>query len=139
LRLWARIASVTGMTGSFPDFTTAVHPKIGDSGRALHVRLTPAQADALAERLEKLTEGDEMAWTLKPGAEQWSCFFKLREGDTRFLLAHPALSQWVATLALQPEHRDALVARLRARESGVLDREFGITRLSNLSFGLEFV
>lgn len=126
------------MTADFPAFTASAHPKIGDAGRTLVVRLSAAQADALAQRLEGLAEGDEIAWTLQPGAEQWSCFFKLRAGETRFLLAHPDSAQWVATLALQPEHRDALVGRLRARESGVLDREFGIARISNLSFGLEF-
>jgi hypothetical protein len=123
----------------FPEWRSAVHPKIGEAGRALVVCLSDSQAEELAQRLEALMEGDEIALTLRPKVEQWSCFFKLRGGETRFLVAHPEPTQWVATLALEWAHRDALVGCLRARSAGVLDQQFRITRLSNLSFGLEFV
>src|SRR5690606_29970869 len=56
-------------------------------------------ADALGELAAR--EGSELR-TDFPGG--WTLFWKIREGDSRFFVAHPENEQWVGTLALSESH-----------------------------------
>ena len=40
---------------------------------------------------------------------KWTLFWKLREGETRMLLAHPEEDSWVATLAMTRNHCEAII------------------------------
>lgn len=53
-------------------------------------------------------EGSELR-TDFPGG--WTIFWKIRDGDSRFFVAHPENDQWVAALALSEPH----LARIRER------------------------
>lgn len=78
--------------------------------------------------------GSELA-SLFPGADQqishrelrldlpagWTLFWKRREGESRYLLAHPEQQTWVATLALEGEEGARLVSAL---SSGAFDGPF---------------
>jgi hypothetical protein len=62
----------------------------------------PARAklrEALGELIAR--EGSELRSDLSEG---WTIFWKIRDGESRFLLAHPEHDQWVATLALSASH-----------------------------------
>jgi hypothetical protein len=48
----------------------------------------------------------------------WIVFWKLREGGSRLLVAHPQPDEWVATIALSPEHAQLLLGELRGLEVG---------------------
>jgi hypothetical protein len=49
---------------------------------------------------------------------EWSLFWKAREGDTRILVAHPSKDQWVGTIALEPQFASRLIERLEKSVSG---------------------
>ena len=40
---------------------------------------------------------------------KWTIFWKLREGETRLLLAHPEEDAWVATVSMTREHCEAII------------------------------
>ena len=47
--------------------------------------------------------------------QDWVIFWKLREGDSRLLIAHPAETEWVATVALGASDAEAFLTDLNAR------------------------
>lgn len=48
----------------------------------------------------------------------WILFWKVREGDSRLLLAHPQKDEYVTTAALRLDHGQRVVADLRALQAG---------------------
>ncbi len=50
----------------------------------------------------------------------WIVFWKLREGESRLLLAHPQQDEWVATAALTREHGALVAERLERLAGGAL-------------------
>jgi hypothetical protein len=76
----------------------------------IHARFSIQALDgvALFEGLQALTdqEGSELRTDFPSG---WTVFWKLRQGESRFFVAHPESDQWVATLALSRTHLDQAV------------------------------
>jgi hypothetical protein len=48
----------------------------------------------------------------------WIVFWKLRDGESRLLIAHPQPEEWVATAALTESHGSDLIQRLEALQTG---------------------
>src|SRR5271168_4015231 len=80
-----------------------------DSGGAAHrvdrdflfeLELSPLQAQELASMLTTVLVpgGGELRLSLP---DEWSIFWKLRDDESRLLIAHPQADEWVATLALE--------------------------------------
>jgi hypothetical protein len=101
---------------------------------------------ALRELAEVLCEvltpgGGELRLSLP---DAWTIFWKLREDETRLLIAHPQVDEWVATVALEPLHAQAVndafarvlgSATSEASESlsiGKLGRDGIVSSVSNL-------
>lgn len=110
-------------------------PRSAFSGREyeLTIEMSAARRDALLERLREVLSSPE-----KSGAEsgagfgsglgtelrldlprEWIVFWKLREGESRILMAHPAEKQWVASINLEPSHALSLLRALAACVPGV--------------------
>lgn len=74
-------------------------------------------------------EGSELR-TDFPGG--WTIFWKIRDGDSRFFVAHPETDQWVATLALSESHLGAIREKLAAGFAGPLSALEPVSRMSNV-------
>jgi hypothetical protein len=48
----------------------------------------------------------------------WIVFWKIRETESRLLLAHPQQGEWVATMALETEHGQRVKDRIENLKSG---------------------
>ncbi len=67
--------------------------------------------------------------------QKWTVFWKIRESETRLLLAHPDQDSWVGTVSLTIAHCEALVQRLEQEGdlNPVVVSTFGPTsRMGNL-------
>lgn len=64
--------------------------------------------------------------------ENWVFFWKIREGESRLLLAHPEKQDWVATLALTPSHADKVLSSLRKYEKFKLSELETVGSFSNV-------
>ena len=72
---------------------------------------------------------------------KWTLYWKIREGDTRLLLAHPDADAWVGTVALNPEQAESFLMRLRGlslpeANSIQMSELPGVSRPSNLELVL---
>jgi len=69
----------------------------------LKIMIAPTEREEIMSKLSELTEnvGSELRVDF-PGDVTF--FWKLREEESRLLLAHPEKEVWVATLALTAEH-----------------------------------
>lgn len=74
-------------------------------------------------------EGSELR-TDFPGG--WTIFWKIRDGDSRFFVAHPETDQWVATLALSESHLGAIREKLANGFAGPLSELEPVNRMSNV-------
>jgi hypothetical protein len=74
-------------------------------------------------------EGSELR-TDFPGG--WTIFWKIRDGDSRFFVAHPETEQWVATLAVSESHLGRIRERLEGGFEGALSQLETISRMSNV-------
>jgi hypothetical protein len=102
----------------------------------------PALRELADVLLEVLSPGGGELRVSLPDA--WTVFWKLREDETRLLIAHPQVGEWVATVALEPLHAQAVndaLARVlgsatpEANESlsiGKLARDGIVSSVSNL-------
>lgn len=92
-----------------------------ERGRSvLQLAVSVSDAQALAESLSAIYSaeagvGPELRVDLP---DEWILFFKLRESESRLLLAHPQKDEWVSTLALEREHGAKVIGALRALRSG---------------------
>lgn len=80
--------------------------------------------------------GAELRLDLPQG---WTVHWKLCEGETRLLLAHPDAASWVATVAIQAAVAGEFLERLRRLLPGevlCLSRLPGVSRRSNLELVL---
>ena len=53
-------------------------------------------------------------------SREWTLFWKVREGESRSLLAHPELDQWVGTLALTSDDLLVLIEKLERNSGGAV-------------------
>jgi hypothetical protein len=74
-------------------------------------------------------EGSELRTEFPSG---WTIFWKIRDGDSRFFVAHPETDQWVATLALSPTHLERIRERLVSGFEGPLSSLETVSRMSNV-------
>ncbi len=65
--------------------------------------------------------------------QEWSLFWKLKDGETRVLVAHPATGQWVGTLALERSFADQLILKLESAAAGESLRVGSIGPVSGVS------
>jgi hypothetical protein len=75
----------------------------------LDVAFGPAERDELLAQLAGVFARFDETAPFQPELridlpQGWALFFKLREGESRLLLAHPEAEVWVATLALDSDH-----------------------------------
>ncbi len=84
-------------------------------------------SNSLAEILNR--EGSELRTDFPAG---WTIFWKIRDGESRFFVAHPEADQWVATLALSKTHLDAIRAKLDSTYEGPLSGLETVSRMSNV-------
>lgn len=86
------------------------HPRLGTQ---LELTFSAEQALHLVESLQPVfaKAGSELRLDL-PG--RWTLYWKIREGDTRLLLAHPEADAWVGTVALNPEQAPGCLDKLRS-------------------------
>lgn len=85
------------------------------------------------------------ATTQQSGAPDWVIYWKLKEGETKLLLAHPELGQWVGTCAFSAAVASALTRRMLALSPearlDLRDPELlaiaPVTRTSNLELEIE--
>ena len=86
---------------------------------------------ALSDALGRIAnrEGSELR-TDFPGG--WTIFWKIRDGDSRFFVAHPEPDQWVATLALSESHLTMIRERLKQGFEGTLSDLETVSRMSNV-------
>ncbi len=73
-------------------------------------------------------EGSELRTDFPAG---WTIFWKIRDGDSRFFVAHPETDQWVATLAVSQTHLDQIRERLGSGFEGALSSLETVSRMSN--------
>jgi hypothetical protein len=83
--------------------------------------------EALAEVFS--TSGAELRLGLPSG---WTLFWKLREGDSRLLLAHPEHDRWVGSVGLNAEHARILLLWLAGTEAASGSESF-VFRLGELA------
>ena len=105
----------------------------------LRLAIATAEAQALVQALEEVfaSVGPELRADLP---DNWILFLKLREGESRLLLAHPEKDEWVSTAALDAAHGQALLRELRTLRPGMqLDvRALGeVASVSNLHLLIE--
>jgi hypothetical protein len=83
----------------------------------LLLRFNPADRDQLVQLLEEtfLHGAGELRIDLP---ENWLIFWKLRERESRLLLAHPQENEWVATVALESAHAQATLDSLKSLKAG---------------------
>ncbi len=79
-------------------------------------------------------EGSELRTEFPEG---WTIFWKIRDGESRFFVAHPETEQWVATLALSPAHFEAVRTRMREGTVGPLSTLESVSRMSNVEVVVE--
>jgi len=102
----------------------------------LTLELSESLALELASSLEEIFEGRSVELRhMLPGG--WTLFWKMREGESRALLAHPEAEEWVATLALMESDGRRLVTSLRTGlkqgQALALDDQISFSKVSNLS------
>jgi hypothetical protein len=59
----------------------------------------------------------------------WAIFWKLRDDESRLLMAHPQENEWVATAALESSHAGALTERLLGAQTGLV---FAISEIGSV-------
>jgi hypothetical protein len=104
-----------------------------DAKAAVEVEVALTRADwvRVEEALGELSgrEGNELRTDFPSG---WTIFWKIRDGESRFFVAHPETDQWVATLALSKTHLEAARGRMREGVPGSLSRLERVSRMSNV-------
>lgn len=95
---------------------------------ATHWRALSAALGEIANR-----EGSELR-TDFPGG--WTIFWKIRDGDSRFFVAHPETDQWVATLAVSESHLGRIRERFERSDepdfAGALSELETVSKMSNV-------
>ncbi len=105
----------------------------------LRLAIAAAEAQSLVLALEEVfaSVGPELRIDLP---DDWILFLKLREGESRLLLAHPETSAWVSTAAFERSHGEVFLRELKALRPGTLIdvRALGdVASVSNLHLLIE--
>lgn len=83
------------------------------SSMSLTLELAAENLETLCQALEALFAdgvGPELRLELSPA---WTVFWKLREGESRLILAHPEKDAWVGSVSLNSVHAQPLLDGLR--------------------------
>jgi hypothetical protein len=105
----------------------------------LCLSLTLDEAKQLGEFLQVLLKGErEVNFRLNQKAEEsWRLFWKMREGDSRALLARPDPQSWVGTIALERAAFEKLVAHLSEGKGVSLEEIASLHAVSNIHLRFE--
>lgn len=101
------------------------------------MRIAPPEREEIISKLRDLTEnvGSELRVDF-PG--EVTFFWKLREEESRLLLAHPEKEVWVATLALTHEHLQVWLNEIKELSGPVFLSELKkLGKFSNLEVSFE--
>jgi hypothetical protein len=118
--------SVTDKSGAGSEATSGAP----EDFMTLSLELTASLRDELLPRLREIFQLKAEAESL--GSERpalnpelrvdlprnWILFWKLRDGESRLLIAHPQSEEWVMTSALNAEHASRFLSALGALEPG---------------------
>ena len=101
-------------------------------------KLSATEARDLAALLASALEGSEVLLRL-PAKEMevWAIYWKLREGDSRALFAHPEKGEFVATVSLEHVILERTLHALRAGESFKIESFCALGGFSNLHIEFE--
>jgi hypothetical protein len=86
-------------------------------GKLLTMSLTRTALDELLPRLEGVFVHHEAELRVDL-PEEWVIFWKMRDSESRLLIAHPQEKEWVTTVALDAPHGLKLLGLLKDLESG---------------------
>lgn len=108
-------------------------------GHELVLRLSSSGAAELAASLRPVFSepGTELRLDLP---REWIVFWKLRDGESRLLLAHPQEDEWVTTVALEPSAARKVLEAMTSSGAGtmlVFGQLFAIGSFSNVEVVLE--
>ena len=86
----------------------SVHPRFETQ---LAMQIAATELAVLQDGLSglMLSENPERVELRVDLPSKWTIFWKLREGETRLLLAHPEVDAWVATVSMTREHCEAIM------------------------------
>jgi hypothetical protein len=90
-------------------------------------RCHTSDRESLFQEIKKLNLGDELKVEWGKG---WILFFKIREGQTRSVVAHPEAQEWVASIAFSIED----LKQFETRWSDSLESWADVGFQSNLYF-----
>ena len=110
-----------------------------DKGKvSLTLALTRGGFEEIAGALAQLelAEGNELRTDFPSG---WTVFWKLREGESRFFVAHPELDTWVATLALSRTHLERICEKMANGTAGSLSSLEPVSKVSNVEVTLRLM
>ncbi len=102
----------------------------------IEIKLNQDEAMKLADFLDPLLKGKDR-WLRLPEIQMdgktqaWVLYWRLREGESRLLLAHPYKTEWLGTLALQHQNAEQVIDKIRKRESFALQNLFPVNSPSN--------
>lgn len=114
---------------------TQTVPTQGNSRLSVSLSISKPRWDELSDLLGQLKnkEGSELRTDFPQG---WTIFWKIRDGESRFFVAHPEADQWVATLALSRTHLDAILVQLLNGQATDLSTLETVSRMSNVEVSL---
>lgn len=99
------------------------------------------EATEHAQGLEALLQSDapESSELRVDYPKGFTIFWKLRDGESRFFLAHPEKEVWVATLALSRDHLEAIAKAFRHSGAELLDLSTLalVSKMSNVEVRLQ--
>ena len=97
----------------------------------VELALNPEHWGTISRALGEIVnrEGSELR-TDFPGG--WTIFWKIRDGDSRFFVAHPETNQWVATLAVSPTHLAMIREKIETGFAGALSELEAVSKVSNV-------
>lgn len=106
---------------------------------SLDLQMSPQECRIFQDRLQAVFEGREVIFRFDAvEGEFWTLYFKLREGESRALCAHPDSEHWVATIALDLETQKKLHEKLSSNIPFLLSELTRLTAPSNLDLSVSF-
>ena len=127
-----------GMTLELPyNYQVSFRP----NGHAhLVFQLTAEHALDFAARLKNLQGAREVIFRLAPQNEaSWVLYWKLKDTDSRAIMAHPESTEWVGTLALEQSVIDQFIKALESKSPTALSKLCRLTGFSNLQVEVSFI
>jgi hypothetical protein len=85
---------------------------------SLTLKFSASELEEFLPRLEEVFAAGSSGELRLDMPANWLSFWKLREGESRLLIAHPQADEWVTTVALTAEHAALVLGRMRGLKAG---------------------